>query len=311
MNITNIHAKTSSFVTKNVVNDNFVKDLAKIPLMSAQEEYECFMAIQESKDRVNSAKNSVNFKEIKEKEEKLQLDIRNKIIAGNQRLNYAAAKRYDNNEIVMELVSVGTMGMIEAFEEYNINKGVRFCTYAMYYIRRAINAFLTKENLCIKSSSETKYIPKVKKIENEFFMREGYYPSTEELKDILLEKYNISNVDAMDLISAEISSIDAPITTDDENYVGSMDESYNTKTAVQNDYIEEYEMDAKRELINNMFKTLNEREKIILSMSMGYNFDREYKDNEISFELGLSTERVRQIKLGAIKKLQKFAAIRY
>ena len=71
MNITNIHAKTSSFVTKNVVNDNFVKDLAKIPLMSAQEEYECFMAIQESKDRVNSAKNSVNFKEIKEKEKNM------------------------------------------------------------------------------------------------------------------------------------------------------------------------------------------------------------------------------------------------
>jgi RNA polymerase sigma factor (sigma-70 family) len=75
--------------------------------------------------------------------------------------------------------------------------------------------------------------------------------------------------------------------------------------------MEEIEMESKRNLIERMFKTLSDREKIILSMSMGYNYDREYKDNEIADEIGLTSERVRQIKLTAIKKLQKFTVARY
>ena len=310
MNITNINAKTSKYVLKNSVNDNFVKDLARIPLMTAKEEHECFMELKASKERVEAAKGTTEYNKVKLIEEKLQLDIRNKVITGNQRLNYAVAKRYDNNEIVMELVNVGAMGMIEAFEAYDMTKGVRFCTFAMYYIRRAVNAFLTKDNVAIRSTNDTKILPKVRKIENEFFLKNGYYPTGEELKNILKEKYKINNIDILDLTSAEINSIDAPISPDDTSYVGSMDEKYNTKTASQNDYMETVETESKRNYINNLFRVLNERERIILSMSMGYNYDREYKDSEISLELNLSTERIRQIKMDAIKKLQK-AAVAY
>ena len=311
MNITNIHAKTSFYVSKNVINDNFVRDLARIPVITAEEERKCFIEIEASKRRVKKAKNTSNYKHVMEVEEKLQLDLRNKIIEGNQRLNYAAAKRYDNNEIIMELVSIGTIGMIEAFKEYDYTVGTRFGTYAMYYIKRAINAFLNKDNMTIRSSNDTKILPKVKKIENEFYLKEGFMPSSEYIKEALYEQYSIDNIDSLDLISAEVTSIDAPVTSDDETYTLSMDDSYNSITSYENNYMEEIEMESKRNLIERMFKTLSDREKIILSMSMGYNYDREYKDNEIADEIGLTSERVRQIKLPAIKKLQKFTVARY
>lgn len=311
MNITNINAKTSNYVIKSAVNDNFVRDIAKIPVISAEEEAKCFMELKASKDRVEAAKNAANYNQVKTVEEKIQTALRNKIITGNLRINYAAAKRYDNNEIVMELVNEGVEGMIEAFEEYDYRKGVRFSTYAMYYIKRAMNAFITKENVTIRTSNDTKILPKVKKIENEFYCKNGYMPSTEYIKDVLFEKYGIDNINNLDLVSAEMTSIDAPVASDDDSYTVSMDDMYNRKTSYTNSYMDDVELESKRHLINQMFSTLDNREKTIVSMSMGYNYDKEYKDCEISEELGITSERVRQIRLAAIKKLSKFAAVGY
>lgn len=311
MNITNINAKETKFVTRTVINDNFVKELSKIPLLTAQEEKELFTRLKESKKRVAKALGTSEYIKIKEEEEKIQLSIRNEVITRNQRLNYAAAKRYHNNDIVMELVNVGAIGMIEAFNEYDIDKGVRFCTYAMYYIRRAINAFLTKENIFIRSSNDSKILPKVKKIENEFLMKEGRTPSYDEIQEILFKQYNIVNIDNLDLNMAEVSYIDAPAICDEDRSVAMLDEDYNNKTAAYNDYEIDVEMDSKRKFINTILNTLSEREKTIIMMAMGYGYDREYKDSEIAEYVNMTSERVRQIKIAALKKLQKFAAVSY
>ena len=87
---------------------------------------------------------------------KVQLSLHNEIISRNQYLNYAIAKRYNNTDIVMDLVNVGAIGMIEAFDSYDYKKNVRFCTYATYYIRRAINAYITKENIAIRTTNDAK-----------------------------------------------------------------------------------------------------------------------------------------------------------
>lgn len=308
MNITKIKAKDSNYAIRSITNANYLKDISKIPVMTPQEERELFIELKNSKDRVKNAAGTPNYHEVLSIENKLQLKIRNEVISRNQRLNYAAAKRYDNNDIMMELVSVGTMGMIEAFEEYDLNKGVRFCTYAMYYIRRAINAFLNKENITIRTNNDSKIISKVRKIENKFMLQEGRYPTPDEIKDILDEQYNIKDADTLDLYMANVQSIDAPISNDDDGYVSEMTNDYNISTSSYNNYLDTEELDYKRNIINNLLNTLPEREKIILSMSMGYNSDREYKDAEIAEKLNMTSERVRQLKNEAIKRLQFKAA---
>lgn len=299
----NVTGKTGGFIEKTIVNDAFVTDLRRIKPLTAQEEKSLFKAIEDSKKRVEAAKDSDNYFQVKTVEDKIQLDIRNEIIARNQYLNYAIAKRYNNTNIVMELVSVGTIGMIEAFDKYDYKQDVRFCTYATYYIRRAINAYVTKENLMIRTTNDAKIISKVKNIENSFFAKEGRYPSVNEIKEILATKYNIKNVNNSDLNMAEITFIDGQLSSDDEYAVENTIE-YNTKSASYNDYVETENIEDKQNIINIYLSMLSERERVILSMSTGYGYDREYKDEEIAEVLELSYERVRQLKNAAVKKLQ-------
>lgn len=303
----NVTGKTGGFIEKTIVNDAFVTDLRRIKPLTAQEEKSLFKAIEDSKNRVEAAKDSDNYFQVKTVEDKIQLDIRNEIIARNQYLNYAIAKRYNNTNIVMELVSVGTIGMIEAFDKYDYTQDVRFCTYATYYIRRAINAYVTKENLMIRTTNDSKIISKVKNIENSFFAKEGRYPSVNEIKEILATKYNIKNVNNSDLNMADIASIDGPLSPDDDYAVENAIE-YNTKSASYNDYVETENIEDKQNIINIYLSMLSERERVILSMSTGYGYDREYKDEEIAEVLELSYERVRQLKNAAVKKLQAKAA---
>jgi RNA polymerase primary sigma factor len=307
--IGNITGKTGGFIEKSVINDNFVSDLRRIRPLTADMEKELFGKIEASKKRVEAALGSNNYTAVKQAEEKIQLDIRNEIISRNQYLNYAIAKRYDNTELVMDLVNVGAIGMIEAFEKYDYNKDVRFCTYATYYIRRAINAYLTKDNLMIRTTNDAKLISKVKRIENVFFAKEGRYPTPEEIKDILANDYDIKDVDTLDLTMANVTSIDGAVSDDDNEFVVENTVDYNEKTAAYNGVMEEEDMEEKRNTINMFMKILSDRERTILFMSTGYGYDRDYKDYEIGEELELTSERVRQIRLATIKKLQKYASI--
>lgn len=302
----NVTGKTGGFIEKTVVNDNFVADLRRIKPLTAEMERDLFAQIEASKQRVKMSEGS---HQVKMEEEQIQLNLRNEIISRNQYLNYAIAKRYNNTDIVMDLVNVGTIGMIEAFDSYDYKKNVRFCTYATYYIRRAINAYLTKENLMIRTTNDAKLISKVKKIENAFFATEGRYPTTSEIQDILKNKYDIQNVDAMDLSMADVTSIDASYAIDDDDKYG-VDNSvdYNSKTAAYNNSINEEDIEDKRNIINTFLSKLPERDRIIMAMAAGYGYDRDYKDYEIGEVLNLTSERVRQIRLAASKKLQAMAA---
>ena len=302
----NVTGKTGGFIEKTVVNDNFVADLRRIKPLTAEMERDLFPQIEASKQRVKMSEGSY---QVKMEEDQIQLNLRNEIISRTQYLNYAIAKRYNNTDIVMDLVNVGTIGMIEAFDSYDYKKNVRFCTYATYYIRRAINAYLSKENLMIRTTNDAKLLSKVKKIENTFFATEGRYPTASEIQDILKNKYDIQNVDAMDLSMADVTSIDASYASDEDGKYG-VDNSvdYNSKTAAYNNSINEEDIEDKRNIINTFLSKLPERDRIIMAMAAGYGYDRDYKDYEIGEILDLTSERVRQIRLAASKKLQAMAA---
>ena len=163
----NISYTTGNNVVHTTLSNNFTREISHIPTLTPQEEKALFKEYAESKKREAASKDINTIK----KEREIQVKIRQEVISRNQRFNYAIAKRYNSNELLMDLVSVGAIGMHEAFEnfDYNEDNPVRFCTYAVYYIRRAINAYLNKDNLMVKTTNSNKIIPKVKKIRNKFF----------------------------------------------------------------------------------------------------------------------------------------------
>ena len=300
MNITN----SSNYVVRNDLTQAYLRDIKKYPLMTKQEEMDLFAKYEDSVGRLKSVQSMENCPEklsIIAREEKIQNDLRNEIIMRNQRFNFAVAKRYDNNEILMDLVNVGTIGMYEAFEKFDYREGIRFCSFAVWFIRRAINAFLIKENLTVRTTNNTRYMPKVRKIENEFFLKNGRKPSGTEVMDILLEKYGVEVAAESDIYGVKVESIDASL-GDEDDFTYEQCSEFAVATASENGFEEEVENESLSAATKRALSILNDREKTILCMSAGYGYAKEYKDKEIAEVLGLTSERVRQLRHSATKK---------
>lgn len=304
MNVTN----TTNYVIRTEAVKAYLKDINSVKVMTKQEEIDLFKKYEDSVERLNAVKADSSlfardeYMTIVNREEEIQKEIRNEIILRNQRFNFAVAKRYDNNDILMDLVNVGTIGMYEAFNEYKLSKGVRFCSFAVWFIRRAINAYLVKENLTVRTTNNTRYLPKVKKIENDFFLANGRKPSPAEVMDLLLEKYGLEVASEADLCEVRTNSIDDSCGGDEDDFTIEKSSEYAVATASYNSYESTIENDAKAEGIKRAMAGLSEREKTIICMSAGYGYSKEYKDKEIGEALGLTSERVRQLRHTASKK---------
>jgi RNA polymerase sigma factor (sigma-70 family) len=302
----NIKAYENSITIRTEAVKRFLSDIQKTKVITSAEEKSLFSKYEDSVNRVNEVKASnmpaATAANIIAKEEKLQNEIRNEIILRNQRFNFAVAKRFNNGDILMDLVNVGTIGMYEAFQKYDYKEGVRFCSFAVWYIRRAINAYLVKENLSVRTTNNTRIMPKVKKIENDFFLKNGRKPSGVEVMDILMDKYGIEVAVESDIYGTRMESIDAYFGDETDNTFDKSEE-YNNATASYNDYENEVENESLSLSMRRAMKVLSERERTIICMANGIGYNKDYKDKEIGEELGLTSERVRQLRNSAQTKL--------
>lgn len=302
----NIKAYENSITIRTEAVKRFLSDIQKTKVITSAEEKSLFSKYEDSVNRVNEVKASnmsaATAANIIAKEEKLQDEIRNEIILRNQRFNFAVAKRFNNGDILMDLVNVGTIGMYEAFQKYDYKEGVRFCSFAVWYIRRAINAYLVKENLSVRTTNNTRIMPKVKKIENDFFLKNGRKPSGVEVMDILMDKYGIEVAVESDIYGTRMESIDAYFGDETDNTFDKSEE-YNNATASYNDYETEVENESLSLSMRRAMKVLSERERTIICMANGIGYNKDYKDKEIGEELGLTSERVRQLRNSAQTKL--------
>ena len=281
MNITNI----TNFVVRNDTVNAFVNQISKATVPTAQEERDLF----------------VKYESAETEDEKIE--IRNEILFRNMRFVYAVAKRYSTEDLLPDLINTGIIGMIEAFEKYDWKSGNRFTTLAVWYIRRAINAYLNKENLMVRPKNGARIIPKVKKIENEFYMLNGRKPTATEVCEILKKDFGIEVKDESDIYGTRVDKIEQHLGDDDDNTF-EKSSTFNEKTAVDNEFETESDNGAIQYALGESLKALTERERTIVCMAYGYGYNREYKDKEIGEELGLTSERVRQLRHAAIKKMR-------
>jgi RNA polymerase primary sigma factor len=292
---------SSNYLIRTSSINAYINEIKRIAPITAEEEIALFKELEMSNERI---KNANGDRTIILSETMLQDKIKQDIVARNQRFNFGIAKRYSNTDLVLDLVSVGAEGMMEAIDHYEYKIGTRFCTFAKFYIQRAINAFLTKENVMVRTTNDMKIIAKVKKIENSFFAREGRMPSSSEIKELLDKKYNIKNINICEFHMAGVDSIDMPKDSNDDNtYQTTPYRNFSIQTAAYNDYEDDAEKTHMTHKINEMLSCLSDREKLIVTMSVGMGHDREYKDYEIAEVINMTAERVRQIRKEAINKL--------
>lgn len=279
----NLKEKKTGYITADHAINSYLKEINQYKVLTASEEAELIEKMQNGDESAKA-----------------------KLIAANQRFVYAVAKRYGNDENVLDLVNEGNIGLMQALETFDSSKGNRFLSYAIWYIRREINAYLNNDNLLIRKTNNTKTSYKLSKLKAKFYAEHNRYPDVDELAALLEEEYGLKIKDKTDLL--DITTLSINTCFDDEDSRAFENTPYFTeKTAVDNEYQGEMDKEYTSSVSGALMSILNEREQIIVKMAFGIGYNKEYTNQEISEEIGMSSERVRQIKNAAIKKMQEMA----
>jgi RNA polymerase primary sigma factor len=227
----------------------------------------------------------------------------NEIVARNQRWVYSLAKEYARDEIeVMDYVQEGNFGLMEAIEKYDIEKGYKFITFAVWYIRQKMNLYMNGDRDAIKKSNNAKYAKKVEKIKNDFFINNGYMPSFDDIKDILLEKYNIEVKNERDLYDLEINSIDAHV-NDDTTFEDC--DVFTSATATDDGLCDKEDNEYYKELVIPILNCLPEKNKEFIKKLYHIGYGDEYTLDKICSEYGLDEAGLRQMENNILKYMKQ------
>lgn len=283
--IVNLKNRTSDFFERTNTLVRYYEDIRKYKMLTNDEEVKCFKII-----------SCGNEKEAKE--------AKDAIVNSNQRFVVAIAKKFANNDNILDLISEGNVGLMEAVEKFDYTKGVKFITFAVYYIRRAINRFLIDNGNLVTKTNYQKTYHFISQATNKFLQVNHRKPTLDELKEMLCNEYNVSIKDTVDIIDTRFVSIDLD-TNDEDECIGMSDfVEFQNKSAKYNDYDETVNKEHIQELVTSMLNHLDKREQDIIKLAFGIDCDRPYEIQEIADKIGLTKERVRQIKSEVLHELK-------
>lgn len=254
--------------------NSYLKDINKIPMLSREEEIEI------------AKKAALGDKKAKER-----------LVTSNLRFVVSCAKQYQGQGIpLIDLISEGNIGLWEAVDKFDVNKGFKFISYAVWWIRQAIMHALNEHSRLLRlPRSQILQLNQIIKTIKEFEQSNGRMPSTKELSD--LTDIEESKIEQLINLNIKPTSYDNPIG----------DESGTLIDLIPNQNIENTDSllskESKQKEINSILNLLTDREHDILIMYFGINGDS-LTLYEIADKFGLTHERARQIKNNAITKLQ-------
>ena len=284
--VVNLKSPTTDYFERTETLTRYYEDIRKYDVMSEEKEVEMFKL----------------FKNGNKQEQEY---ARNFIINANQRFVVAMAKRFATNENILDLISEGNIGLMEAMKDFDVTKGNKFITFAVWYVRRAINNYCINYGNLVKKTNLSKTYHVIAQATNKFIQTEYRQPTLEELLEIVNKEHKADIKSIEDIIDTKISSIDEGFNSEDDDAVFGEMSLYNSYSSSFNEYEKISNDDFNNKLISSMLGKLPEREKTVIKMVFGIGYYREYELQEIAEELGLTTERVRQIKNSVIKEIKE------
>ena len=222
---------------------------------------------------------------------KEQKKARKLIIEGNQRFVVSVARAY----------------AIDAFDPTVKDNGktVKFCTFAVHYIRRAINQFKVNNDAIVKKNNISKTYHVLSQARNKFLQENGRQPTSDELKELVNDQYNLKIKNSNDMLDLKITYIDDNDTeSDDDANLASL-ATFNSYSASTNGYERTELNDFNTAMVSSLLKALTPREQKVIKMAFGIGESRELTNEEIGDKMGLTPERIRQMRSSIMKRLQK------
>ncbi|MDA8231896.1 MAG: RNA polymerase sigma factor RpoH [Magnetospirillum sp.] len=231
----------------------------------------------------------------------------NKLVTSHLRLVAKIAMGYRGYGLPMgELISEGNVGMMQAVKRFDPDRGFRLATYAMWWIRAAIQEYILHSWSLVKmgtTAAQKKLFFNLRKLKGQMQAIEEGDLSPENVRKIA-EELDVTEADVVSMnrrLSSPDHSLNAPVRTDGEGEW--QDWLVDDRDDQETELGEREEMGRRRKLLSLALKNLNERERHILTQ-------RRLKEEPVTLEdlsqqYGISRERVRQIEVRAFEKLQK------
>jgi RNA polymerase sigma-32 factor len=263
----------------------YLQEIRKYPMLAAEEEYMLAKRWQGHEDP----------------------EAAKKLVTSHLRLVAKIAMGYRGYGLPLsELISEGNVGMMQAVKRFDPDRGFRLATYAMWWIRAAIQEYILHSWSLVKmgtTAAQKKLFFNLRKLKGQLQAIDEGDLSPEHVKKIATE-LDVPEADVVSMnrrLSAPDHSLNAPLRADSEGEWQDwlVDERETQETRLG----DRQELGLRRDLLQNAMQHLNEREKNIL-------IERRLKEDpttleELSQKYGISRERVRQIEVRAFEKLQK------
>ncbi len=232
---------------------------------------------------------------------------KDRVINAQMKGAFAIAKQFAKGDDVLELTSAATIGLATAIDTFESSRGVRFYSYAVHYMRMEILDYLKTDAQLVINKGLNRLGSKPNRASDKFFAENGRIPTEEELIAILDKEYGVTVESRAQLTTHKTASMDGVI-DEDGTTVGEVGEIA-TATATVNEYESEMEREDNSFKVEKLLAKLPVRERIILEMAFGLGeYDREYEDDEIADKIGLTRERVRQLRTKTLAILKERAA---
>ena len=278
-------------ISKNYTNrseeslDRYLVEISRMPMITPDQEVELAQIIRKGGKKGEEAKE--------------------KLVTANLRFVVSVAKQYQHQGVPLsDLINEGNLGLMTAADKFDETRGFKFISYAIWWIRQSILQSIAEYSSIVRRpQSQIAISNKIKNATNEFIQKNQRYPSAEELSDLI--SLEIDKIEKAIQAEAHVASIDAPITEDEGTTMADMISS-------SSEYASDRKVDYDsmcNDLMQVLTSILNERERIIVIQSFGIGCPERGLD-AIGNDLGLTRERVRQIRERGLDKVRKSAKSR-
>src|ERR1700752_1175226 len=263
----------------------YLEEIRKFPMLEPGEEFVLAKRWQEQADR----------------------DAAHRLVPSHLRLVARIAMGYRGYGLpIGEVVSEGNVGLMQAVKRFDPDKGFRLATYAMWWIRAAIQEYILRSWSLVKmgtTAAQKKLFFNLRKIKGQLKALDEGDLRPDQVKRIATQLgVTEEDVVSMNRRLAGDASLNAPVRNDAESgewQDGLVDDTMDQETALA----ESEERDIRREMLNSALKGLNPRERRVFEARRLA--EEPLTLEELSAEFGVSRERIRQIEVRAFEKVQR------